>query len=55
MWVGYCKRREKNSMCVLSPHTGITIEEEKSNVMVLSPSKYCKRGGKNSMCALNPN
>jgi len=44
MWV--LQKKRKNSMCVLSPHVGIAIEEKKSNVGFEPPSKYCKRGRK---------
>jgi hypothetical protein len=33
-------------MCVLSPHVGMAIEEEKSNVNFEPPCMYCKKGKK---------
>jgi hypothetical protein len=41
-------------MCVLSPHVGIAIEEEKSNTGFEPPCGYCKKGKKIPVCVLNP-
>ncbi len=40
-------------MCVLNPHVGIAIEEEKSSVGFETPCRYWKRG-KNPTCVLRP-
>jgi hypothetical protein len=47
------QKRRKNPMCVLNPHVGIAIEEEKSSVGFETPCRYWKRG-KNPTCVLRP-
>jgi hypothetical protein len=44
------QKRRKNPMCVLNPHVGIAIKEEKSSVGFETPCMYYKKGKKSNMC-----